>query len=161
MNTRPIIITSLCAILFVAAVYFGGRLQLQQERIDDTSPPTMSKTKRPVDNAPKPTASPINTPTTDTTNDQHQTSVTQHPAHTVDTPAVGVEIPETTPTEASTEQVRMSPFGLGPLPELPADFPHQLDEAQQLITQNCATRIARRAAQSEPPRDQKRTKQLQ
>ena len=140
------------------------KVQLQQERIDDTSPPTMSKTKRPVDNAPKPTASPINTPTTDTTNDQHQTSVTQHPAPTVDTevdtPAVGAETPETTPTEASTEQVRMSLFGLGPLPELPADFPHQLDEAQQLITQNCATRIARRAAQSELPRDQKRTKQL-
>ena len=64
MNPRPVIVASTIAVLFVMAVYFGGRLQLQQERIDD--PPTMSKTKRPVDNAPKPTASPINTPTTDT-----------------------------------------------------------------------------------------------
>jgi hypothetical protein len=42
----------------------------------------------------------------------------------VDTPAVNAETPETTPTEASTAEVPTSPFGFGPYPQIPDDYPY-------------------------------------
>ena len=38
MNLKPIVISILCAVLFVAAVYFGGKWVLEQGRVSDFSP---------------------------------------------------------------------------------------------------------------------------
>ena len=77
MNPRPIIITSICAILFVAAVYFGGQHTFEQERIDDAPPVT--STQMPT------TPSTSSTPTESTDNgDTVAENQTETPAKTID-----------------------------------------------------------------------------
>ena len=132
MNPRPIIVASTIAVLFVIVAYLGGKL-IYQGHIKDTSPPTVSK--RQVDNTP-----------TNNTNNEQQTSdsqstksmprslgaltITQQPAPVVDTEKANTpteaETPTTTPTEETSQAVTgISPFGLGPYPEVPPDFPEQ------------------------------------
>ena len=123
MNPRPILITSIIAVLFVAAAYFVGQHVFETGHAEETRPPTMSKLKGQVDSATEPMAHPSETPATDTPNNEQQPSVTEQPAPTVDnemdnTPQ-DAEIPETT----ETEDELVSPHGFGPYPKIPEGAP--------------------------------------
>ncbi len=48
MNPRLVIIACLCAVLFVAAVYFGGKHVLEQGRVEESTPPVESVKKPPT-----------------------------------------------------------------------------------------------------------------
>lgn len=130
MNPRPIIISSIIAVLFVVAVYLGGKYAIEQGRVEDTHPPRVSRTPRgQVDRETKALATaPSNVNLTQTNNAQ-ETGDTQEPAPAMDNEVnntkQGAETPTTPSEEASQAVVGISPFGLGPYPEVPADFPNQ------------------------------------
>jgi hypothetical protein len=123
VNPKPVIIASLCAVLFVVAVYFGGKYALDQRRAEYSKQSKRSLTKRKTRRVAKPTEttenSPSNTPTTNELIDEQETSVTSEPAPTVD-----IEL-STTVEEAETPQTEdepVSPHGFGPYPEVPDDY---------------------------------------
>ena len=107
MNPRPILITLCGAVAFVALCYFGGKQVFEQGHIKDTSPPTVPKYQGQVDNAPKPTTHPNDTPAT---NSEQITHVTPQPAPTVNTEIDNATQEAETPTTTSNHQSPDSPI---------------------------------------------------
>ena len=126
MNPRPIIIAGICAVLFIAVVYFIGKHVLEQGRVTSTYDlSTVSKTKQKNRRTTFPTeSSPSNTPMTNKSTDGQQTRVTEQPDLIVDTEASTTTLGTETP---QTEDEPVSPFGFGPYPKIPDDYPHLKD----------------------------------
>lgn len=125
MNPKPVIIAGLYAVLFVVAVYFGGRYTLEQRRAEYSKRSKRYLTKRETRRAVEPTEttenSPSNPPTTNALKDEQETSVISEPAPTVDIElSTAVEEAET----PQTEDEPVSPHGFGSYPAIPDDYPH-------------------------------------
>ena len=125
MNPKPVIVASICAVLFVVGAYSCGKYGLEQERVEDSKLPVVPKTKRSLEQATESTETvPSDTKEADGLTDksiyEQEIRVTEHPSHTVDT------LVSTTTESTETPQNKdepVSPHGFGPYPKVPDDYP--------------------------------------